>query len=137
MCHALEPPETVHVCKQLLVSNESNFEQLHVLTRMPCWTKALWYGVPLVVAPSHADQPDNANKVVTQGAGLSLVSVYKLKEEDVHSALMRVMLEPSFREQSLRIGRRMRSRKRTGLERAAGGLPPFFWFNPMLGFWFV
>eukprot|EP00884_Botryococcus_braunii_P004526 jgi/Botrbrau1/14074/Bobra.182_3s0021.1 len=81
--------------------------------------EAMWYGVPLVVAPQRGDQPDNAVKVASQGAGLALPRGSRLKAEEVYNALMRVIEDASFREQSSRIGRRLRSHKRTGLQRAA------------------
>lgn len=48
-------------------------------------------GVPMVVAPQFADQPDNAARVAATGAGLSVDAA------EVAAAVTKVLAEPSFR----------------------------------------
>ncbi|HEX7669238.1 MAG TPA: glycosyltransferase [Polyangiaceae bacterium] len=57
---------------------------------------ALAAGVPLVVTPLFADQPDNAARVATTGAGLA-VDGRALSVEELRGALSRVMAEDTFR----------------------------------------
>lgn len=57
---------------------------------------ALAAGVPLVVTPLFADQPDNAERVAANGAGLALDG-RALSVDGVREALSRVLGENSFR----------------------------------------
>jgi MGT family glycosyltransferase len=61
---------------------------------------ALAAGLPLVVAPMFADQPDNARQVERVGAGIAVL------EPDVtllRAAIQRVLEEKEFREKAARI----------------------------------
>ena len=58
---------------------------------------ALAAGVPTVVVPQFADQPDNGARVEALGAGLCV------KAEDARAAVLRVLEEPSFREAAGRV----------------------------------
>ena len=53
-------------------------------------------GVPQVVAPIFADQPDNAIQAQTAGVGLALPAG-SVSQEQLRTALTRVLEEPSFR----------------------------------------
>ena len=53
-------------------------------------------GVPLVVAPMFADQPDNAARIAAVGAGLALPTRSD-SVQDLRHALTRVLAEESFR----------------------------------------
>jgi UDP:flavonoid glycosyltransferase YjiC (YdhE family) len=57
---------------------------------------ALAAGVPMVLLPMGADQPDNARRVVAIGAGLEL-DVMRCTPAEVGAAVERVRREPSFR----------------------------------------
>ena len=80
---------------------------------------ALAAGVPVVVAALFADQPVNAGRVVSAGAGLSIVRVpgsatdrLTLDEAalaDVRDAVGRVLTQPEFRLAAQAISARMRS----------------------------
>ena len=80
----------------------------------------MWHGVPVVGLPGGADQPDNALKLAHRGAGIALPFMWNVKEQQVYHALMRVLSEPSFKEKAQEVSLRLRSHKRTGLQRAAG-----------------
>jgi UDP:flavonoid glycosyltransferase YjiC (YdhE family) len=54
-------------------------------------------GVPMVVTPMFADQPFNAERVATTGAGIALPT-RGATPDDIRRALGRVLEEPSFRE---------------------------------------
>jgi MGT family glycosyltransferase len=58
---------------------------------------SLTAGVPVVVVPQFADQPDNGTRVEALGAGLCV------RAEDVRAAVLRVLEEPSFRESAGRV----------------------------------
>ncbi len=80
----------------------------------------MWHGVPIVTLPWGVDQPDMAARVAHQGAGIALPYVWFVKEEQLYQAMMRVLTEPSFKEKAKELSVRLRSHKRTGLQRAAG-----------------
>jgi len=62
-------------------------------------------GVPLVVVPTFWDKSDNAQRVVEAGAGLRLAPRHCTPER-LRAAVMRLLHEPSFRENARRIARR-------------------------------
>jgi UDP:flavonoid glycosyltransferase YjiC (YdhE family) len=64
------------------------------------FTKALRHGVPLLCIPILADQPDNAARIVAYGAGLRLPP--DASTERIRAALMRIVVEPRFREGAAR-----------------------------------
>ncbi len=64
--------------------------------------RALASGVPLVCVPMGRDQPDNAARVVTRGAGLRLS--HRASESALRAAIRRVLEEPSFRERARQLG---------------------------------
>jgi UDP:flavonoid glycosyltransferase YjiC (YdhE family) len=66
--------------------------------------EALAYGVPLVVGPIPEDQPNVAQQVATAGAGLR-VKFGRLRPDDLRHAVVRVLTEPSFRQNATRLAR--------------------------------
>lgn len=64
---------------------------------------ALAAGVPLVVTPLFADQPENATLVAARGAGLSL-EPSQCTAQALREAIGRVLDEPSFGEVARRVG---------------------------------
>ncbi len=62
-------------------------------------------GVPMIVAPFFANQPDNAERIEQAGAGLS---VPELTVENLRAALERVLREPRFRERARQIAASMK-----------------------------
>jgi UDP:flavonoid glycosyltransferase YjiC (YdhE family) len=63
---------------------------------------ALAAGVPLVVAPMFADQPNNAERITAVGAGLALPTRAD-SVPDLRRALTRVLEEASFRAAAQRL----------------------------------
>jgi MGT family glycosyltransferase len=61
-------------------------------------------GVPLLVVPTFWDKSDNAQRVVEAGAGLRLAP-RRCTPDRVRTAVMRLIEEPSFRENAQRIAR--------------------------------
>jgi MGT family glycosyltransferase len=70
-------------------------------------TRSLVNGVPLLVMPMGRDQADNAARVVARGAGLSLAD--SATEQEIESAVGRLVKEPQFRAAALRLGRAIAS----------------------------
>jgi MGT family glycosyltransferase len=62
-------------------------------------------GVPLVVVPTFWDKSDNAQRVVEAGAGLRLAPRHCTPDR-LRAAVLRLLEEPSFRENAERIARR-------------------------------
>ncbi|MFC4503384.1 MULTISPECIES: glycosyltransferase [Streptomyces] len=75
--------------------------------------EALWFGVPLVVAPIRDDQPVVAGQVVDAGAGVR-VRFGRVTAPKLGAALDAVLHEPGHRDAAGRIGSALR---------AAGGAP--------------
>ncbi|WP_075779675.1 glycosyltransferase, partial [Streptomyces acidiscabies] len=65
--------------------------------------EALWYGVPLVVAPIRDDQPVIAGQVVAAGAGVR-VRFGRVGAQQLGAALDAVLDEPSYRARAVRVG---------------------------------
>jgi UDP:flavonoid glycosyltransferase YjiC (YdhE family) len=63
---------------------------------------ALAHGVPLVVVPMGADQPDNAARCVELGVGVELDAL-QVTPSEVRDAVARVLADPSYREAALGI----------------------------------
>jgi len=68
-------------------------------------TKALRHGVPLVCIPLLGDQPDNAARIVSKGAGVRLSP--EASPEEIRTALKHVLDDTSFREAARRLGEPM------------------------------
>ncbi len=64
-------------------------------------------GVPLIVAPTFWDKSDNAQRVVEAGAGLR-IAPRNCTPERVRAAVLRLINEPSFRENARRIAEAFR-----------------------------
>jgi MGT family glycosyltransferase len=64
--------------------------------------KALAHEVPLVCVPLLGDQPDNAARVVSRGAGVRVGR--DASADEIRAAIWRVLKEPSFREAARRLG---------------------------------
>jgi UDP:flavonoid glycosyltransferase YjiC (YdhE family) len=69
--------------------------------------KALAHGVPLVCIPLVGDQPDNAARVVAQGAGLRVPA--DAPPVRIREAIERVVTDPSFRQAAQQLATRMAS----------------------------
>jgi UDP:flavonoid glycosyltransferase YjiC (YdhE family) len=85
-------------------------------------------GVPLVVAPMFADQPDNAARIAAVGAGLALPTRCD-SVQDLRHALTRVLAEDSFRVAAGRLAAEIAAlppvdEAAVELERLAGGAVP-------------
>ncbi len=78
-------------------------------------TKALAHGVPLVCIPILGDQPDNAARIVSHGAGVRVAS--DAPAEQIAQALQRVLAEPRFRTAAQRFSVALANED--GTERAA------------------
>jgi MGT family glycosyltransferase len=63
---------------------------------------ALLHGVPLIVLPFAADQPENGQRVAQAGAGL-LIDVEKCTPEMLRQAVYRVLRDPAFRQNARRV----------------------------------
>jgi UDP:flavonoid glycosyltransferase YjiC (YdhE family) len=63
--------------------------------------KALAHGVPLVCIPLVGDQPDNAARVVAQGAGIRLDR--DSTPEHIRAGIERVLRQPGFGESARRM----------------------------------
>jgi MGT family glycosyltransferase len=86
--------------------------------------EALFYGVPLILAPIRDDQPIVAQQVVDAGAGIRIRFGHATSSH-VRTALDRLLAEPSFVEAAARISASFRAAG--GAEAAAGyleGLSP-------------
>jgi MGT family glycosyltransferase len=68
-------------------------------------TRSLVNGVPLLVIPMGRDQGDNAARVVARGTGLSLAD--SATEQEIVSAVRRLVTEPRFRAAAVRLGKTM------------------------------
>jgi UDP:flavonoid glycosyltransferase YjiC (YdhE family) len=66
-------------------------------------TRSLVNGVPLLVIPMGRDQGDNAARVVARGAGLALTD--SASEEEIVSAVGRLITEPQFKAAAAQLGK--------------------------------
>lgn len=83
--------------------------------------QAAYHGVPIVGIPMVADQPDNIVKAVARGFGIMFHRGRQgINAEELHSALLQILTEPRFKQAAAKISVRMRARKRTPLQEAAG-----------------
>lgn len=82
--------------------------------------QTLWHAVPIVGIPGMMDQPWNCRKADYWGFGISLPSIYTVKEVQLKTALSRVLSEPSFKQGALQAQARLRSGKSPGVVRAVG-----------------
>jgi MGT family glycosyltransferase len=78
---------------------------------------ALTHGVPLVVVPTHWDKSDNARRIAEAGAGLRLAPG-RCTPARLRAAVARVLREPAFRANALRLSRELEAAPRP--EYAAG-----------------
>jgi MGT family glycosyltransferase len=65
---------------------------------------ALNAGIPLLVVPAEADQPDNARRVVESGAGLRLSSS-RCSPDRVREAVEALLAEPGYRQNATGLAR--------------------------------
>jgi UDP:flavonoid glycosyltransferase YjiC (YdhE family) len=71
--------------------------------------------------PIHFDQLDNAAKAERQGWGLRVPLVSgRVSADEIYKGLFRLLHEPSFTEHARRVSVRLRSRKNTPAQEAAG-----------------
>jgi UDP:flavonoid glycosyltransferase YjiC (YdhE family) len=78
-------------------------------------TKALAHGVPLVCIAILGDQPDNAARIVSHGAGVRVAS--DAPAERIAQAIQQVLAEPRFRAAAQRLAVALANED--GTERAA------------------
>jgi UDP:flavonoid glycosyltransferase YjiC (YdhE family) len=76
--------------------------------------EALFHGVPLVCAPHFGDQPQNAARVVAQGAGV-LLPLAEISTARVAESVERASTD-AYRANAARLGERLQAGG--GLERA-------------------
>src|SRR5262249_9081475 len=69
-------------------------------------TKGLIHGVPLVCVPLLADQPDNAARVVSHGAGVRVSS--DARSEQIAAGIQRVLNDKAFRSAARQLGEAIR-----------------------------
>ncbi|CAG0924203.1 unnamed protein product [Notodromas monacha] len=79
--------------------------------------EATYHGVPVVGIPIGADQMLNMKRTENEGAGLTL-EWSSLTTEGIYNAVLRVLSEPSFRENLKRRSAIMRDQPQTPLDRA-------------------
>jgi MGT family glycosyltransferase len=65
-------------------------------------TESLMHGLPLVVVPISADQPDSAAHIQASGAGIRL-SPWRLTKRKLKMAIDRVLHDPAYRQHAHRI----------------------------------
>jgi MGT family glycosyltransferase len=65
-------------------------------------TEALLHGLPLVVIPNSADQPESAGRIKASGSGIRM-RPRQAKPEILRRAIEAVLYEPSFRQAAQRI----------------------------------
>lgn len=80
-------------------------------------TEAIYFGVPLICIPINWDQYDNAALIKSKGFGLVLDRRH-LTEDSIHSAITEVLDNTTFKNNTMHASIRMRSYKRSPLERA-------------------
>jgi UDP:flavonoid glycosyltransferase YjiC (YdhE family) len=68
-------------------------------------SKSLGFGLPMVCLPLIGDQPDNAVRVASRGAGLHLSALAPAR--DIAAAIHRIVTEPSFRQAAAKLGAAM------------------------------
>jgi MGT family glycosyltransferase len=68
----------------------------------------LRYGVPMVIAPTEWDKPDNARHVRNAGAGL-VISPARCRGSILARTVQKVLDDPSFRENALKMGAILKS----------------------------
>ena len=79
-------------------------------------TEALHFGAPMVVLPLFWDQYDNAQRVQEQGLGVRL-DTYRFTEEQLHSAVNRLLHDEALRGRLREVSRQVRAGD--GVTRAA------------------
>ena len=72
-------------------------------------TEALHFGRPMVVLPLFWDQYDNAQRVQEKGFGVRL-DTYRFTEEDLHSAVERLLHDESLHARLREVSRQVRAR---------------------------
>lgn len=78
--------------------------------------KGLIAEVPIVCMPTGRDQPDNAARIVSRGAGVKVAK--KASPRKIAAAVERVLRDPTFAEGAARLGRRIRTETGTDAARS-------------------
>ncbi|KXJ75299.1 hypothetical protein RP20_CCG012000 [Aedes albopictus] len=79
--------------------------------------EAVWHGVPIIGFPVFADQFQNINYCIAQGAGKRL-SIKNVKSSELAGAIREVMTNESYRENMSLLSKVFRDQKESPLERA-------------------
>ena len=86
-----------------------------------CWTgvvtKALFYGVPMVLVPCDRDQPGVAARAAALGVA-EVIARHDLTEQLLSAAIHRVLASAGYQENAARIAGRMQARDAVALARA-------------------
>ena len=80
-------------------------------------TKALFYGVPMVLVPWDRDQPGVAARAAALGVA-EVIARHDLTEQRLSAAIHRVLASTRYRENAARIAGRMQARDAVALARA-------------------
>ena len=111
--------EQAHTVPQLL--RVSHWGLSRGLIAMPACLQAAYHGVPIMALPGRVpDQGDSAAKAARLGFCLPVIIGKNFSAAAVRDSLLRILHEPQFRANAALVSRRMRARRRTPTQEAAG-----------------
>lgn len=88
---------------------------------MSAYMQAAYHGVPIMALPGRVpDQGDSAAKAARLGFCLPVIIGKNFSSAAVRDSLLRILHEPQFRDNAALVSRRMRARRRTPTQEAAG-----------------
>ena len=84
--------------------------------------------MPIMALPGRIpDQIDSAVKAARLGFSLPVIIGRNFSADAMRGSLLRLLTEPQFREAAALVSRRLRARRRTPTEEAAGAWPWLLW----------